>query len=134
MADKRPHDARTIELPEGVLAKPKPVVGSKFKWPGDRNFKEPIRWLLGDQIIADLKLLALHGIFGDKLDARDWMSPDLIRIAVKDEPSSGPPPSLPSPEKVSPPGSVSEAVNDALNRARRLIELPCSGDQCGIDP
>ncbi|MFY9556938.1 MAG: hypothetical protein WAV20_02325 [Blastocatellia bacterium] len=39
----------------------------------ERDFKGPVRWLLGPQLIASLKWLALYTAFKGKLDPRDWM-------------------------------------------------------------
>lgn len=42
--------------------------------PDDGNFKPPVAWLGGRELIANLKLFALHALFGSKLDSRDWMT------------------------------------------------------------
>ncbi|MBV9926755.1 MAG: hypothetical protein JOZ96_17180 [Acidobacteria bacterium] len=38
------------------------------------EFERPVAWLLGRQLIANLKYIALYAAFKGKLDARDWMS------------------------------------------------------------
>ena len=47
---------------DGVLKKPK-----------DNEFKKPVSWLLGPQLIASLKTTVLYVGFKNKLDPRDWM-------------------------------------------------------------
>src|SRR5437867_2736528 len=37
------------------------------------KFRGPVRWLLGGQLIAGLKYIALYTGFKSKLDHRDWM-------------------------------------------------------------
>ncbi len=44
------------------------------------NFKKPVAWLLGPQLLASMKRIALYAAFGEKLDPRDWMSPELINL------------------------------------------------------
>jgi hypothetical protein len=41
--------------------------------PLNRKFRGPVRWLLGGQLIAGLKYIALYSGFKSKLDHRDWM-------------------------------------------------------------
>jgi hypothetical protein len=38
------------------------------------GFEKPVAWLLGRQLIANLKFIALYVAFKGKLDPRDWMS------------------------------------------------------------
>jgi len=38
-----------------------------------RSFKSPVRWLLGQQLLAALKWIAIYTFYGTKLDLRDWM-------------------------------------------------------------
>ena len=52
------------ETPKGLPAKPKDAAG----------FERPVAWLGGRELVASLKLIILYGIFGGKLDARDWMT------------------------------------------------------------
>jgi len=52
------------EMPVGIPPKPKT----------EDEFKRPVAWLGGRELIANLKLFALHALFGGKLDARDWMT------------------------------------------------------------
>ena len=47
----------------------------------DRRFNKPVSWLLGGQLIASLKSMALYSAHGDKLDARDWMQAEEIDLA-----------------------------------------------------
>ncbi len=39
----------------------------------DREFKKPVSWLLGRELLAGLKYIAAYSFMGDKLDAKDWM-------------------------------------------------------------
>lgn len=39
----------------------------------NRNFKKPVSWLLGRELLAGLKYIAAYSFMGDKLDAKDWM-------------------------------------------------------------
>jgi len=38
-----------------------------------KDFERPVGWLLGQQLLAGLKFIALYASYGEKLDARDWM-------------------------------------------------------------
>ena len=38
-----------------------------------RDFKKPVGWLLGQQLLAALKWIAIYAAYGTKLDFRDWM-------------------------------------------------------------
>lgn len=55
-----------------------------FRWPGQnqpkagRTFKGPVSWLLGRQLLAGLKWIAIYSFFGNKLDSKDWMRPEII--------------------------------------------------------
>jgi hypothetical protein len=40
----------------------------------ESGFERPVAWLLGRQLIANLKYIAMYAAFKGKLDARDWMS------------------------------------------------------------
>src|SRR4028118_1858102 len=40
----------------------------------ERGFERPVAWLLGRQLISNLKYIAMYAAFKGKLDARDWMS------------------------------------------------------------
>ncbi len=40
-----------------------------------RGFEPPVSWLLGPQLVAALKGIALHALYRRKLDPRDWMRP-----------------------------------------------------------
>ena len=41
--------------------------------PAEREFEPPVAWLLGQQLLAGIKWIALYASYGEKLDARDWM-------------------------------------------------------------
>ena len=43
-----------------------------------RTFDGPVRWLLGAQLLAGLKYIALYTGFKTKLDHRDWMHAQCI--------------------------------------------------------
>ncbi len=121
----------TVKLPEGVQDKPGPH--------DEKGFEEPVKWLLGDQIIADLKLLVLSAVYGSKLDSRDWMTPDLIRFRVPKQNT----PRQSQPTEVTPKMvETAEPAHDepekereqALKNILRVIELPHVPEPCGIDP
>ncbi|MEI7672648.1 MAG: hypothetical protein WCK00_11095, partial [Deltaproteobacteria bacterium] len=42
-----------------------------------REFKPPVGWLLGQQLLAGIKWIALYSAYGEKLDFRDWMQGDV---------------------------------------------------------
>lgn len=46
-----------------------------------RFFEEPVRWLLGRQLIGALKGAILYATFGKKLDPRDWMTGEEVSFA-----------------------------------------------------
>jgi hypothetical protein len=66
-------------------------VGRDFreKPTAERGFKGPVRWLLGRQLIASLKGVALYTAFGDKLDHKDWMRPEVIDLSRAELDESG---------------------------------------------
>ena len=68
------------ETPKGVPDKPK----------DEGDFKEPVAWLGGRELIANLKLFALHALFGGKLDSRDWMTGivNLLRYKAAPKPDA----------------------------------------------
>lgn len=43
-----------------------------------RSFKSPVRWLLGQQLLAALKWIAIYVFYGTKLDFRDWMQSKVL--------------------------------------------------------
>ncbi len=43
------------------------------------EFKKPVSWLVGRDLIAGLKWIALYTAFKGKLDPRDWMKPQVFR-------------------------------------------------------
>lgn len=46
--------------------------------PQPEDFEPPVAWLFGRQFIANLKWLLMYAAFKGKLDARDWMKPEII--------------------------------------------------------
>ncbi|HEY9401217.1 MAG TPA: hypothetical protein VIQ24_00890, partial [Pyrinomonadaceae bacterium] len=46
--------------------------------PKPEDFEPPVAWLFGRQLIANLKWILLYTAFKGKLDARDWMKPEVI--------------------------------------------------------
>jgi hypothetical protein len=46
-----------------------------------REFSTPVAWLFGRALIASLKSIALYTAYGDKLDHKDWMTPNQLRLA-----------------------------------------------------
>src|SRR4051794_19097087 len=53
-----------------------PVIPNKKADAGD--FASPVGWLLGRQLIANLKWILLYTAFKGKLDPRDWMNANII--------------------------------------------------------
>src|SRR5262249_40855142 len=45
--------------------------------------KKAVSWLLGPQLIASLKWVALYIAFKGKLDPRDWMSAELFEFDIE---------------------------------------------------
>ena len=66
-----PQDAGPISptppIPDGIPRKPE-----------SDKFETPVRWLLGRQLIANLKFIFLYTAFKGKLDSRDWMKAEVI--------------------------------------------------------
>ncbi len=46
----------------------------------NRQFNAPVGWLLGRQLVAGLKFIAVYSLFGPKLDSKDWMSAEPIKV------------------------------------------------------
>lgn len=46
--------------------------------PEPEDFEPPVGWLLGRQLVANLKWILLYAAFKGKLDARDWMKAEVI--------------------------------------------------------
>ena len=46
--------------------------------PDKHPFEPPVGWLLGQQLLAGLKWIALYASYGEKLDARDWMRAEVV--------------------------------------------------------
>jgi hypothetical protein len=46
--------------------------------PEPEDFEPPVGWLLGRQLVANLKWILLYTAFKGKLDARDWMKAEVI--------------------------------------------------------
>ena len=57
------------------------AVPQKTYLTGKRRFQGPVGWLLGRDMIAALKYIALYGAFGKKLDPRDWMQANVTDFA-----------------------------------------------------
>nr|MBA3804212.1 hypothetical protein [Acidobacteriota bacterium] len=53
-----------------------PVIPSEK--PDAKDFESPVGWLLGRQLIANLKWILLYTAFKGKLDPRDWMNANII--------------------------------------------------------
>jgi hypothetical protein len=51
---------------------------------GGRRFKGPVGWLLGRQLLAGLKFIAIYSLFGPKLDPKDWMTAEPIKLHEND--------------------------------------------------
>src|SRR5262249_15923925 len=71
---------------ESVMTKRRPEPSSKKEKPlppkpsRERDFKTPVAWLLGRQLIASLKGVVLLAIYGGKLDPRDWMRANVFTV------------------------------------------------------
>ncbi|MBX9893825.1 MAG: hypothetical protein K2Y09_01400 [Nitrosomonas sp.] len=48
------------------------------------KFKPPVKWLLGRELLAGLKLIAAYTFMGDKQDPKDWMKAAVIQVPHKD--------------------------------------------------
>lgn len=59
----------------------KQAVLGEIRKPEAGEFSPPVAWLFGRQFIASLKWILLYTAFKGKLDARDWMRPDVIPSA-----------------------------------------------------
>ncbi|MGH8554822.1 MAG: hypothetical protein ACREUD_04545 [Gammaproteobacteria bacterium] len=44
-----------------------------------REFKGPVAWLLGQELLAEFKAITLYAAHGNKLDARDWMRAECVK-------------------------------------------------------
>lgn len=54
--------------------------------PKETDFEKPVAWLLGRQLIASLKWMALYTAYKDKLDPRDWMQANKpLKFAVNED-------------------------------------------------
>lgn len=51
--------------------------------PADKDFKKPVSWLLGPQLIASLKTTLLYVAFKNKLDSRDWMEAEVCTFDIE---------------------------------------------------
>ena len=66
-------------FPAGVFRKGRQRCVSATPKPSkESEFKKPVAWLLGRQLISSLKQLVLYTIFSGKLDPRDWMRPSVF--------------------------------------------------------
>lgn len=84
--------------------------------PDDKNFKLPVAWLGGRELIANLKLFALHALFGGKLDSRDWMT-GVVNV-FKD------------PSKPTPAPAKAQEGEELYTRA---VEMEWTGDEFWFD-
>jgi hypothetical protein len=50
-----------------------------------RRFRTPVAWLLGRQMIASAKQIALYAGYGDKLDPKDWMQGTRLSFAPAED-------------------------------------------------
>lgn len=96
------------DLPAGVHSVPQPA-----------DYKKPVKWLLGEQIIADLKLLVLYSMFGNKLDSRDWMTPEIIHFLVPEKKEA--PPQI-TPDAAAAVSARAGADGEELKKERALLE------------
>jgi len=55
----------------------------------DREFKKPVSWLLGRELLAGLKYIAAYSFMGDKLDAKDWMQASIEPAPALDDVPDG---------------------------------------------
>src|SRR2546423_6403816 len=60
-----------------AIEKPQAGASDILPKPDDKDFKKPVSWLLGPQLIASLKWTALYVAFKNKLDPRDWMQANI---------------------------------------------------------
>ncbi|MCF6202451.1 MAG: hypothetical protein L3J59_02110 [Methylococcaceae bacterium] len=44
----------------------------------EKLLKKPVKWLLGKQLISGIRWIAVYALYGEKLDARDWMRAEWI--------------------------------------------------------
>ena len=47
-----------------------------------KNFKRPVSWLMGRELLAGLKWIAAYTFMGDKLDPKDWMIAEKITAST----------------------------------------------------
>ncbi|WP_374089983.1 hypothetical protein [Methylomicrobium lacus] len=55
----------------------------------DRDFKKPVSWLMGRELLAGLKYIAAYSFMGDKLDAKDWMQASIEEAPAIDDVPDG---------------------------------------------
>jgi hypothetical protein len=105
-----PRKNRAAKIPRGLPCKPQ----------AEGDFLPPVGWLGGRELIASLKLVALYALFGDKLDARDWMN-GVLNI-IKDRETSAPQ----EPEAM----AAQAATPESEKMYTRLVETrPATGEQ-----
>jgi hypothetical protein len=44
-----------------------------------KDFKSPVSWLMGRELLAGLKWIAAYSFLGDKQDPKDWMNAEVIK-------------------------------------------------------
>ncbi|HET8931990.1 MAG TPA: hypothetical protein VFN67_01050 [Polyangiales bacterium] len=87
-ADNAPHHVRHVPRsapkPEFAsfwqLLRTRPSEGLRWLVFGGehaRFFNSPVRWLFGRDLLVSMRSIALYSAFGDELDHRDWMEPEL---------------------------------------------------------
>src|SRR5262249_50915483 len=77
----RKESIMTRRSPESSSKKGKPLPPKPSK---ESEFKKPVAWLLGRQLIASLKGVVLLAIYGGKLDPRDWMRANVFSVRGRD--------------------------------------------------
>jgi hypothetical protein len=63
-----------------AIEKPQAGASDILPKPDDKDFKKPVSWLLGPQLIASFKWTALYIAFKNKLDPRDWMQANIYHF------------------------------------------------------
>lgn len=55
-----------------------------------KDFKGPVSWLMGRELLAGLKWIAAYSFLGDKQDPKDWMNAEVIKPPRSNNNSSDP--------------------------------------------
>lgn len=48
-------------------------IKGQLSTPTARSYKPPVSWLLGRQLVAGLRWIAIYSLYGSKFDPKDWM-------------------------------------------------------------